>query len=76
MIEATALIEKATAALARLDAPSLQQLEMQARMLRVEGGEAAEVRARLRVFASVLRETDRGLRILERVRGEGDRWAR
>ena len=79
MTEVTGLLEETTAALARMDGAALVALEGRALRLgalRLSGGEVAETSARLRVFASVLRETDRGLRTLRRVRGEGDTWAR
>ena len=76
---AAALIDEATGALARLDAGALGELEVRAAGLWTLGVEAAaadEIAARLRVFASVLRETDRGLRVLARVQGRGNTWGR
>ena len=79
MNEVTGLLEESMAALARLDGAALVALEGRALRLHgfeLQGADVAETNARLRVFASVLRETDRGLRTLRRVRGEGDSWAR
>ncbi len=79
MTEIGVLLDEATQSLALLDAGRLLQLECRARHLRafsLDGVAIDEAKARLRVFASVLRETDRGLRILRRVRGEGEAWGR
>ena len=76
---AAGLIDEATGALARLDAAALGELEVRAAglwTLGLEGAGTAEVAARLRVFASVLRETDRGLQVLARVQGRGTTWGR
>ena len=79
MNETARLIDDATRALVRLDADALGACETHALSLdalHIGHGQAVEAGARLRVFAGVLRETGRGLEILERVRGAGDRWAR
>ena len=79
MSEVSMLLEVATASLVnfegeRLAALHAQSLRLQA--LGVSSADAGEAMARLRVFAGVLRETERGLRVLERVSHGVDRWAR
>ena len=69
------LLEEATRALARMDAPALELLHERALELRAlrDGGGAGtmETAARFRVFANVLRGTGQGLGVLGRMRGEG-----
>ena len=79
MSEVSALLEEATASLASLDGERLGALHAQALRLQALGvsrPDAGEAMARLRVFAGVLRETERGLRVLERVRKGAGAWAR
>ena len=74
-----ALMEDATQALAQMDAPALERLNERAlelRALRAEGMAPAETMARFRVFASVLRGTEKGLTVLTRMRDGGAAWGR
>ena len=79
MSDVSALLEEATASLAGLDGERLSRLHAHALRLQALGvshADACEAQARLRVFAGVLRETERGLGVLERVRSGGDAWVR
>ncbi len=81
-MELRAVLAEATDAVARLDTRALSELEQRARALQamIAGGAgmcvSAEIAARHRVFAAVVRATGENLAILEGARSGESRWAR